>query len=305
MENSTIRIVNFTDLPNFKVLFIEPLEEFGVKSIEDLTEVLKDEEKKASMISAVKGLGPKTVQAWENELVNHENPLNDSTGETEDASPVEEIADPSLEATEDAPSEPETVPADETEILSSRPLAERNLYCSMDELKEIERTTIDLLRMNGAKKKGRSESVDYVQKRLIEAGLEVSVNRESGFPTVVATNGEGGIVLWGHLDTERMNGMKKKAQGEILGDIIHGRGAANMKGAVASILLHRQTVDDVGSPILDRANNRCAGQSAWSRVAVYKSIDQEQQRNTAPRTYRDDTGSRPSGICCYQGQNLR
>jgi hypothetical protein len=227
MENSTMRIVKFTDLPNFKVLFIEPLEEFGVKSIEDLTEVLKNDEKKASMISAVKGLGPKTVQAWENELVNHESPENNSVSGSQDALPEEDVADTKLEVTHDAPSEPEIAPSDETEILSTRPMAERNLFCTMDELKEIQRTAIDLLRMNGAKRKGQSESVDYVQKRLTDEGLEVSVNRESGFPTIVATNGEGGIVLWGHLDTERMKGMKRKEQGEILGD---------MKGAVASIL---------------------------------------------------------------------
>ena len=30
--------------------------------------------------------------------------------------------------------------------------------------------------------------------------------------------------------------MKKKEQGEILGDMVHGRGAANMKGAVAAMI---------------------------------------------------------------------
>ena len=69
--------------------------------------------------------------------------------------------------------------------------------------------------MNGAKKKGLSASVEYISKRLKEAGLEVTVNKESGFPTIVAAKGEGGVVLWGHLDTERMDGMKKKQQGEI------------------------------------------------------------------------------------------
>jgi acetylornithine deacetylase/succinyl-diaminopimelate desuccinylase-like protein len=90
--------------------------------------------------------------------------------------------------------------------------------------------------MNGSKKKGQVASVEYARKKLMEAGLDVKINRESGFPTIVASKGEGGVLLWGHLDTERMKGMKRKEQGQILGDMIRGRGAANMKGAVAAMI---------------------------------------------------------------------
>jgi acetylornithine deacetylase/succinyl-diaminopimelate desuccinylase-like protein len=106
----------------------------------------------------------------------------------------------------------------------------------MDDLKEIERTTIDLLQMNGSKKKGLMASMDYVTKRLGSAGMEVTVNQESDVPAIVASKGEGGIVLWGHLDTDSLGGMEHKDQGTVQGGIINGRGAANMKGAVAVML---------------------------------------------------------------------
>lgn len=237
MENTTMKIVNLTDLPNYKVLFTEPLAEFGVKTIEDLTNVLKDEEKKASMISAVKGLGPRTVEAWEKELTVPVDSAEDSVKESDEESPAEDVAESGPEEPQENSVESDIgLPVEVEEIIPAKPVEERNVFCTMEELKGIQRTTIDLLRMNGSKKKGLSASVEYVNKRLKEAGLDVTVNKEPGFPIIIATKGVDGIVFWGHLDTERMDGMKKKQQGEILGDMIHGRGAANMKGAVASML---------------------------------------------------------------------
>ena len=247
MDNSKEIIVNFIDLPNYKDVFADPLKEFGVSTIDQLREVLKDKERTASLISAVKGLGPKTVQSWKNALKESETADEECRTESEIQTPAEEqtIEVPTMEEPapetipqEDGPSANGEVeaPAPEAVVSPVMPKVERSLFCTMADLKEIQRTTTDLLRMNGSKKKGQMASAEYVSKRLTETGLDVTVNGESGFPTIVATKGEGGVVLWGHLDTERMKGMKKSEQGDILGDMIHGRGAANMKGAIATMI---------------------------------------------------------------------
>jgi len=237
MANNREKIVKLTDLPNYKDLFTGSLEKFGVTSIDNLLQVLKDDQRTALMISAVNGLGPKTIQAWKISLLENDRSSEETAKETKVAcssaesneAPKEDIAGPVFENIVESVSH-------EDEKSMNKVMIERNLFCTMEELKEVQRTTTDLLQMNGAKKKGQLASIEYVSRRLTEAGLEVTVDGESGFPTVVATIGEGGLVLWGHLDTERMKGMKRKEQGEFLGDMIHGRGAADMKGAVACML---------------------------------------------------------------------
>jgi acetylornithine deacetylase/succinyl-diaminopimelate desuccinylase-like protein len=251
MENAKESIIELTDLPNYKDIFTDPLKDFGVASIDDLLMVLKDEEKTKALIDSVKGLGPKTVQCWKNVLlletdISSENCSVESGSETveEENSKDETAVETAVEEMtpekplETAPEDINVAAADERaeQTMDDDIMSDRNLFCSMEDLKLIKRTTVDLLRMNGSKKKGRTAAVEYVSKRLADAGLDVEINKESGSPTIIASKGEGGVVLWGHLDTEPLNGMKRKEQGEILGDMVHGRGAANMKGAVAAMV---------------------------------------------------------------------
>ncbi|MGD0818800.1 MAG: M20/M25/M40 family metallo-hydrolase [Methanomassiliicoccales archaeon] len=237
MGNSKENIAELTNLPNYKDSFTDPLAEFGVTTIDDLCQVLIDDERTASMISAVKGLGPRTVEVWKKALALHEEPTEaepvESAAEPEPAEPEEE---PVTEETEEPSAKETEQVVEETEDITTTPKFERNLFCTMADLNEIQRTTVDLLQMNGSKKKGLTASVDYIAKKLTGAGMDVTINKESGFPVIVASKGEGGLVLWGHLDTERLAGMKRKKQGMIQGGMINGRGAANIKGAVAAMV---------------------------------------------------------------------
>ncbi len=246
MVNSKEIVIELTDLPNYKNNFTGPLAQIGVSTIDDLRQVLMDEDRTISMISAVKGLGPKTVQDWKSALTASEEPTDGGTGEAEVVL-VAAVLEPEetdvvlsevvLEAEEvRGPSAGEGLPPKITGGVPAEPKGERNLSCTMEDLSGIQQTAIDLLRMNGAKKKGLLASVDYVTKRLNAAGLNVTVDKESGAPTILASKGEGGLVLWGHLDTDILDDMEKKEQGVVQGDIIHGRGAANMKGAVAAMI---------------------------------------------------------------------
>ena len=245
MDSSKGTVENLNDLPNFKESFSVPLAEFGVNTIEDILNVFNDEEKTASMISAVKGLGPRTVLTWKNALKDMETPIQECVVEPQAQPSAEEVPEeteanpemPKAEEAEEAVAAKEEEPSpttDEPEIRSTK--AERSTYCTMVELKEIERSAKELLRMNGSKKKGIAASLEYVSKRLGDVGMDITVNGESGFPTMVASKGEGGVVLWGHLDTDRMKGMKKKEQGVVASDMIRGRGAADMRGAIAVML---------------------------------------------------------------------
>ncbi len=237
----TKKIINeLTDLPNYKDAFTNSLSEFGVATIEDLSLVLLNNERTDSMIAAVKGLGPRTVQSWKKALLSSEEiePEEIDKGEPVDVSvETEEESEPLVEESV----KPEEKVDEESSVttiddIPPTPKFERNLFCTMGDLSEIEKTTIDLLQMNGAKKKGLAAEVDYVVKKLTATGMEVTVNLETAVPVIVASKGEGGIILWGHLDTERMAGMKRKNQGVVQGDMINGRGAANMKGAVATMI---------------------------------------------------------------------
>lgn len=233
-------IVELTDLSCYKDSFTTPLAELGVRTVDDLSRVLMDEEKTSSMISSIKGLGPKTVILWKKALslpigsmeargTEKEETLSDPEGcEIETETAVEQMAPTSEQ-------EEELKPKDSDKAPMGLKL-ERNLYCTMADLEEIEKTAVKLLRMNGSKRKGLMASVDFAAKELTGAGMEVTVDRGADRPVVVATKGDGGVVLWGHLDTERLGGMKKKRQGIIQGDMINGRGAAKMKGAVAAMI---------------------------------------------------------------------
>ncbi|HEY3420899.1 MAG TPA: M20/M25/M40 family metallo-hydrolase [Methanomassiliicoccales archaeon] len=236
MEYSKRIIEELSNLPNYKDNFTESLAEFGVTSIEDLRQVLSDTERTSSMISAVKGLGPRTVQLWEKALSSTEE-ASENISEEQPEAPEEtqENVEP-MEEEAAIPATEEETPHDEVVEGPGIHRPERNLSCTMADLKEIQQTTVDLLQMNGSKKKGRMASVEYAVKKLTGAGMEVTISKEGGAPVVVANKGEGGIVLWGHLDTERLAGMKRKKQGNIQGDMVNGRGAANMKGAVATMI---------------------------------------------------------------------
>ena len=257
MGESKETISELTDLPNYKDIFTGPLAEFGVTTLDELIDVLGDEERTTSMISAIKGMGPRTVQLWKKALSMPEKKAGTTETAAEEPSTEsdegEKGAEQAEEETPTAPEEPEreeeqveeeTVSSETKEeeelpqekVEATLPRFERNLFCTMADLELIQKTAIDLLQMNGSKRKGLNASVEYAMRELTGAGMEVTVLDEDSSPVVLATKGDGGIVLWGHLDTERLDGMKRKKQGIMQGDMISGRGAANMKGAVAAMI---------------------------------------------------------------------
>jgi hypothetical protein len=247
-------IKDISDLPSYRVIFREPLIEFGVTNIEELRQVLDDVDRTAALIETVKGLGPVTVELWRSALSDQgeiveepESPQGlveelvediEEDGESEESPlEIEQEAEPEVISEAEGPMEEEIgVPEPIEEVAPPIDLPRPNLFCTMDDVANIKRTAISLLKMNGAKRKGLQASVEYAVKKLRKAGLNPIVDEQSGAPVVVASHGEGGIILWGHLDNDSLGDIKGREQGVVSGDLIYGRGTVDGKGAVAALL---------------------------------------------------------------------
>ena len=87
---------------------------------------------------------------------------------------------------------------------------------------------------------GEREIASFVANWCVEHGLEVEVLGDER-PSVVATKrGSGGgrsLLLNGHLDTVGVTGMEAPFEPRVADGRIYGRGAYDMKGALAAILL--------------------------------------------------------------------
>ncbi len=102
-------------------------------------------------------------------------------------------------------------------------------------------TLKELLELESHSHHDRRLIADYAQDWLEKLDMDVSRHGETSLPAICATNGSGGVILSGHLDTVPIGTHWSRDQGEVEGGRIYGRGAADMKGAVAS-MLHAATI---------------------------------------------------------------
>ncbi|QLH74835.1 MAG: M20 family metallopeptidase [Methanomassiliicoccales archaeon] len=102
--------------------------------------------------------------------------------------------------------------------------------------KNVMETLIDLLLIESDHTKDKKEMVDYVVGWLRNLGLEVDIVGDPAVPAISAYNGYNGIALAGHLDTVPIGMNWTYEQGEVEGNRVYGRGAADMKGACACML---------------------------------------------------------------------
>ena len=246
---------NLSDLPNFKEKFTEPLEEIGIASVTDLQEALKDDSKTSSILD-ISGVGPKTVESWRNTV--NESSTIDSVSAMDEEEIFEENEAPKQteretlgnNMDESVVEEPRSAKRgsmkkgtvkseakiEKSEGITEQSVQPRNLYCSIDDMNKVKKTLTTLLQWDGAKKKGLARSVKYAVSILENAGLTVSVIEDAGPQIIVASKGNGGVVLWSHLDTDQEGNMDRSLQGVVALDFVYGRGAANVKGAVAVLL---------------------------------------------------------------------
>ena len=100
---------------------------------------------------------------------------------------------------------------------------------------------------------GEREIASFVADWCVAHGFEVEVLGDER-PSVVATKrGSGGgrsLLLNGHLDTVGVAGMEAPFEPRIEGDRLYGRGAYDMKGALAAILLAASEVTGLRGDVI-------------------------------------------------------
>ena len=90
--------------------------------------------------------------------------------------------------------------------------------------------------------------VSFVSEYLTELGLEPMLIGDGDKPAVFARHGEKGVVLSGHLDTVPLGAGWTRGQGEVVDGVMYGRGAADMKGGCAAVLLAAKGLVNDGTP---------------------------------------------------------
>jgi len=118
----------------------------------------------------------------------------------------------------------------------------------LEQLVAIDSVNPDLAR-NGV---GESEIATFVADWLASRGLTVELQEtdRSGRPNVIATvPGSGGgraLMLNGHLDTVGLEVMPDGLVPRVVGDRLYGRGASDMKGGLAALMLAAGDVATMG-----------------------------------------------------------
>ena len=74
-------VKKFTELKGFKEENVAELESIGIKTIEELSEALANEDKVKEIVKTLSGVGPKTVMAWKEELSGEAKPAKETKDE--------------------------------------------------------------------------------------------------------------------------------------------------------------------------------------------------------------------------------
>jgi acetylornithine deacetylase/succinyl-diaminopimelate desuccinylase-like protein len=109
-------------------------------------------------------------------------------------------------------------------------------------------TLLELMEIGSDNRSDKGPIIKYTVGRLEELGLQTSITGPKDTPALWGSFGEGGIILSGHLDTVPIGDGWSRGQGEIQGDRIFGRGASDMKGAVAANLDAAEILVEEGVP---------------------------------------------------------
>lgn len=124
---------------------------------------------------------------------------------------------------------------------------------------------------------GEGAIASFVADWLARAGLDVTRDEPvPGRPNVIAvargTGGGRSLMLNGHMDTVGVAGMNRPHTPEIVGDRLYGRGAYDMKGGLAAIMLagaaaaqHRPRGDVIVTAVCDEEKGSIGTESVLKR----------------------------------------
>lgn len=98
----------------------------------------------------------------------------------------------------------------------------------------VRRTLTELVRIPSSAEDDPSRILNGASRAMANLGLQPKVHKS--VHAVTASNGRGGVLLNGHLDTVPVGSGWTKGQGEWEGDSLYGRGTADMKAGCAAAL---------------------------------------------------------------------
>jgi acetylornithine deacetylase len=124
----------------------------------------------------------------------------------------------------------------------------------------LEQTLASLVRINSVNPKFSGGSTDesaiaaHLEGVLRALGMEVALHdaapgRTSVVGRLRGTGGGRSLMLYGHIDTVGIEGMKAPLSGRVREGRMHGRGTYDMKGGVAACIAAVKCIVDAGAPL--------------------------------------------------------
>ncbi len=114
--------------------------------------------------------------------------------------------------------------------------------------RELVRNLIELLNMRSDTNEGKKALFELVRSRLEDLGLSIVVGGASDSPSMLASNGSGGLAFAAHLDTVPAGDDWTREDGEVEAGRVYGLGAADMKGGMAAMLAAARVLKEEGLP---------------------------------------------------------
>jgi large subunit ribosomal protein L32e len=168
----------FTDLRMFKEEYVPKLKALGIESVEDLADALADESKVAEIHEHLKGVGPKTIEHWREEL---EVPVPEEGDEDEE--------EPSEEETEieEAEEEDVEIAEDEGYKVKLKPTLSKETLDALKKRKQISSKRPVFLRQEWHRRQ-RLQGAKWRRPR----GMHSKLRRHMGYRPNVVSIGYGG-----------------------------------------------------------------------------------------------------------------
>lgn len=108
----------------------------------------------------------------------------------------------------------------------------------------------ELVKTPSAPKDDKKEIIEMVLRPLEKIGFQCETMGEADCPALLAFKGKGGVMLSGHLDTVPLGGGWTHEQGDVQGDLLFGRGSADMKGGCAAMLIAAEDLARTDTPLV-------------------------------------------------------